>query len=807
MVGEHIVIKLLLKNKQLLIIFVVLLLSIFVSLSYAYFVYNTTQDSNGIAASDCFKLTFTGSNDISITSAIPISEAEGMQLTPYTFTIKNVCKNTVQYDINLEKLSGSTLNDKYIRIMLNDEESFIYSSKVEVDDYINEDTISSRNIYSDKLEKNEEKTYNLKLWLDADSDIEAAEKDFNSKIVIISSLYRPATITFDANGGSYAPDDIEVIRGKEFEMPMSSPFKNGYVLAGWSEDRNATEPTYYLGNNYSFIKDTTLYAVWTDTIYLYNRGNEYEEITGGWKFKQMELYGRGSKKSDNLYLSYDLESGYSGSEFRTGGLKIVDSKYNLHFNYSKTHLRGTTYAALYYHIGNGLNVLTKNTKVGEYPDDYYRVDLSYSDILSVGSYDSYNNIYEIYLTPIAYNNPRVIVYDLNGGINGPSVGAYAYEGNSVAINENIPYKSGYTFIGYSQDENATEASYLPGKIYTFTSDTKLYALYKKTASSLTDNLRDYIISLTNGADDSDTSEIGYTSLAYDDASNLRYVGKKPNNYIYFNCDDYENQKDNICETWRIIGIVDGNLKIIKDESLGTYVWSNPGSVNAGESTNEWSVSTLNNALNNNYYNSNNSGCNGNNGNMFCDFATSGLKNDQTRGLIKESTWYTGANSVSDSEGTYFVALAYERERGNYTGKQCASGAHCNDAVERTTSSNAKVGLITVSDYAYAVGGDNRNACLNTSVFQYQNECKDGDWLYYPINQWSISPAGVATYASVVHNIRDNGSVQKVTYDGVYSIAIKKFSVRPVVSLNDSVSIKKDVFSDGSFMHPYQININ
>ncbi len=257
MVGEHIVIKLLLKNKQLLIIFVMLLLSIFVGLSYAYFVYNTTQDSNGIAASDCFKLSFTGSNDISLVSAVPISESEGVQLTPYTFTIKNVCRNTVQYDINLEKLSGSTLNDKYIRIMLNDEESFIYSSKVEVDDYINEDTISSRNIYSDKLDKNEEKTYNLRLWLDADSDIEAADKDFNSKIVIISSLYRPATITFDANGGSYAPDDIEVIRGKEFEMPMSSPFKNGYVLAGWSEDSNATTPTYYLGNNYSFSSDTT----------------------------------------------------------------------------------------------------------------------------------------------------------------------------------------------------------------------------------------------------------------------------------------------------------------------------------------------------------------------------------------------------------------------------------------------------------------------------------------------------------------------------------------------------------------------
>ncbi len=804
-------IKLLLKNKQLLIIFVMLLLSIFVGLSYAYFVYNTTQDSNGIAASDCFKLSFTGSNDISLVSAVPISESEGVQLTPYTFTIKNVCNKTVQYDINLEKLNGSTLDDKYLRIMLNNDDSFIYNSKEEVSSFINENTISSRNIYTGKLRKNEEKTYNLRLWLDADADIEAAEKDFNSKIVIISTLYKPVTITFNDNGGSYGPESIDVIKDKEFEMPMSSPFKNGYVLAGWSEDSNATTPTYYLGNNYSFSSDTTLYAVWTDTIYLYNRGNEYEHITGGWKYNQMEVYGRGSKESDHLYLSYFDEVGTSASEFRTGGLKIVDSKYNLHFNYEKSHIRrpNNAYSALYYHIGNGLNVLTNNTSLGEYTDDYYRVDLSYSDILSVGSYDSYDSIYEIYLTTIAYDNPRIIVYDLNGGINGPSVGAYAYEGNSVVINENIPYKEGYAFIGYSENKNASEASYLPGKTYTFTSNTRLYAIYKEGTSSSSDKLRDYIVSLTDRADANDTSEIGFTSLAYDDASNLRYVGKNPNNYIYFNCNDYNNQKASTCEIWRIIGIVDGNLKIIRDESLGTYIWNKTDlRVNNNSGLNEWTTATLNTVLNDNYYNATNTQCSilyG--GDSTCDFTTNGINNNQTRSLIKESTWYTGANSVDDNEDTYIASLSYERERGNYTGKQCSTDTICNDNVTRTTSSNAKVGLITVSDYAYAVGGDNRNVCLNTSVFQYQNECKDGDWLYYPINQWTITPYGSSTHASIVHIVSDNGSVLTYLGNNTYPSTGFFFSVRPVVSLNENLNIKKDVLSDGSYMHPYQLNIN
>lgn len=41
----------------------------------------------------------------------------------------------------------------------------------------------------------------------------------------------------------------------------------------------------------------------------------------------------------------------------------------------------------------------------------------------------------------------------------------------------------------------------------------------------------------------------------DDAdNNIRYIGKDPNNYVYFNCSDYSNQSDSTCEKWRIIGV-------------------------------------------------------------------------------------------------------------------------------------------------------------------------------------------------------------------------------------------------------------
>ena len=44
-------------------------------------------------------------------------------------------------------------------------------------------------------------------------------------------------------------------------------------------------------------------------------------------------------------------------------------------------------------------------------------------------------------------------------------------------------------------------------------------------------------------------------IATDDPdNNIRYIGANPNNYVYFNCSDYNNQSDSTCEKWRIIGV-------------------------------------------------------------------------------------------------------------------------------------------------------------------------------------------------------------------------------------------------------------
>ena len=50
-------------------------------------------------------------------------------------------------------------------------------------------------------------------------------------------------------------------------------------------------------------------------------------------------------------------------------------------------------------------------------------------------------------------------------------------------------------------------------------------------------------------------------FASDDADkNVRYIGANPNNYVYFNCSDYNNPTADTCELWRIIGVFNNVTK-------------------------------------------------------------------------------------------------------------------------------------------------------------------------------------------------------------------------------------------------------
>ena len=289
-----------------------------------------------------------------------------------------------------------------------------------------------------------------------------------------------------------------------------------------------------------------------------------------------------------------------------------------------------------------------------------------------------------------------------------------------------------------------------------------------------------------------------------DGGNIRYYGASPNNYIYFNCSDYSNQTSSTCETWRIIGVFDGKLKLIRGSQIGTYSWDNKDTSTGAESNfgkNDWTTARLMKLLNpsnyykvdsndNNlgqslYYNSASGKCYSgqNNATVDCDFTSTGIKNAETRNMIAETTYNLGgwnSNSVYSNQ-------IYEYERGTtvYSG--------------RPTTWKGKIALAYPSDYGYAA---DLNQCKDKTLYDYDNRtCTSNNWMKAIITNngsntgWLLTPnSGISSIAWDVYS------------DGYVSynyIACYAAGAVPVLSLSSELGIESG--GDGSSSKPYKLS--
>lgn len=70
-------------------------------------------------------------------------------------------------------------------------------------------------------------------------------------------------------------------------------------------------------------------------------------------------------------------------------------------------------------------------------------------------------------------------YNANGGSGAPSAQTKAPDA-ALILSSKIPTRSGYTFLGWSPNSEATSASYQPGDIYSKNASVTLYAIWEKT---------------------------------------------------------------------------------------------------------------------------------------------------------------------------------------------------------------------------------------------------------------------------------------------------------------------------------------
>ena len=174
----------------------------------------STKDSN-VITSDCFSITFTDENDISLEQAYPLNKEEMISYlktaTPYHFTITNKCDSVARGYMNLETMpvEEKRLSDQYINALLYDGNTnlsdaiyfntydyvlpsyiVLYPTKDSPDDFIshysfllnnadiNEEKVISNSLTAYKLSDillraGESLEFNLLLWMDESTPVSA----------------------------------------------------------------------------------------------------------------------------------------------------------------------------------------------------------------------------------------------------------------------------------------------------------------------------------------------------------------------------------------------------------------------------------------------------------------------------------------------------------------------------------------------------------------------------------------------------------------------------------------------------------
>ena len=302
------------KYRVLLLVIGILILFCVMNISYAYFVVQSSQSNNNLAASDCFKLNFTDKNDIDLQSAIPISDDEALDLIPYEFTIKNVCKSAARYYVNIEKINGSTLDESFIKYKLNDNIPLILGNIEDNETLVNENAFTSRTVDTNILLGGEERNFSLRLYLDEDATIDAANKYYYSKVVVISNLEKNPFVDIAVNLGedAYGTNMLSVVEGREIgELPVVQ--RDGYEVVGWYSTPDFLEGTGLSVNSIVTRSLRTIYPKYAEAYYNLDfnlNGGVFLEDQENVQLKMGETYNlKTPKKKGNKFEGWTVESG------------------------------------------------------------------------------------------------------------------------------------------------------------------------------------------------------------------------------------------------------------------------------------------------------------------------------------------------------------------------------------------------------------------------------------------------------------------------------------------------------------------
>jgi len=208
------------KKREIVIVIILLVITMILGTSYALWQITLKQESTNAINTACFKLSLNDKNNIEPEKSTPISDKEGFELTPYTFTITNECNIYASYEVNLEEIETNLkrLPEEYLKISIDE-----ITKKLTKFDNVKptlDDSIKAHKITMGYLAPNESVSYDLRIWIGDDTPAidEVMNATHQSKITITSTYQNNFVIPYlDNVKASNIPPKDDKYKFERFE--------------------------------------------------------------------------------------------------------------------------------------------------------------------------------------------------------------------------------------------------------------------------------------------------------------------------------------------------------------------------------------------------------------------------------------------------------------------------------------------------------------------------------------------------------------------------------------------------------------
>lgn len=261
----------------------------------------------------------------------------------------------------------------------------------------------------------------------------------DSYVYVIKSA--PSRITFDKNTTDTVtnmPANGKKYMNSPFIFPNQIPKREGYTFKGWDRDKNNTSGVFPGFEWWIEDENQTVYAIWEK-----NKNYNVKYVVDG-------------DKQFTKTMEQEVDKNYT-----------VLSLTDIASTAAKTGYTFSNWECNYY--ASESNISTKTYNPGD----------TYKNLSSPGTTATFTSKWKA--------NKYTIKYNANGGSGTMSSQSATYDQN-VTLNQNKFTKTGYTFLGWSEDSSATTPTYTDRQTVKNLSATNgatvnLYAVWHKNAVS------------------------------------------------------------------------------------------------------------------------------------------------------------------------------------------------------------------------------------------------------------------------------------------------------------------------------------